>query len=87
MTPYDQNLYNNRGTAKFDLNDIEGAKKDWRKSLALGEPKDDYGYVNSGIIKERLEDYYGAISDYTKAIKLLQSYPYSYVFWLYKKIS
>ena len=69
--------YNNRGSAKDDLEDYSGAIADYSKAIEL-DPDYALAYNNRGFAKDNLEDYNGAIRDYTKAIELDPNYAAAY---------
>ena len=72
--------YNNRGNAKYELEDWRGAAiQDYNKVIEL-DPDDSGAYFNRGNVKYELEDYYGAIEDYNKAIELEPDDAYGYYF-------
>ncbi len=73
----DAYFYYNRGNAKYDLQDYDGAILDYNKSIELN-PNDAYFYNNRGNAKNNLKDYYGAILDFNKAIELNPNYEYAY---------
>jgi tetratricopeptide (TPR) repeat protein len=69
--------YNDKGIAKANAGDYEGAIKDFTKAIEL-YPDFPSSYDNRGITKARIGDYEGAIKDFTKAIELKPDYPTVY---------
>ena len=72
----DFQAYNNRGSAKHELEDYRDAIKDFTKAINL-KPKDANAYYNRGNSKHelgntenKLKYYQGAINDFSKAIKI-----------------
>jgi tetratricopeptide (TPR) repeat protein len=65
-------VYHNRGLAKFNKGDYEGAISDYTKVIAI-EPYADDAYTGRGDSKYKKGDYDGAIIDWGKAIKLSPS--------------
>ena len=61
--------YNNRGSAKFNLKDYQGAIEDYDKAIEL-DPNYAKAYNNRGAAKGNLGDNQGAIKDYDKAIEI-----------------
>ena len=61
--------YFNRGNAKSDLEDYDGAISDYTKVIELIPDYAD-AYYNRGFAKASLDDNIGAISDFTKVIEL-----------------
>jgi lipoprotein NlpI len=61
--------YNNRGNAKRDKSDLDGAIADYNRALEL-DPKFAAAYNNRGIAKVRKDDFDGAIADYSRALEL-----------------
>ena len=71
LKPDDAEAYNNRGNAKFDLGDKQGAIADYNQAIRL---KPDYAlaYFNRGVAKYELGDRQGALNDFRQAAPLLQ---------------
>jgi tetratricopeptide (TPR) repeat protein len=61
--------YNNRGNARDDLGDKQGAIADYSKAIEL-KPDLAEAYSNRGNARSALGDKQGAIADYSKAIEL-----------------
>jgi len=62
--------YNERGLAKFNIGDYNGAMKDY-KFVIKKDPENAFAYFGMASVKNNyLDDKYGAISDYTKAIDI-----------------
>ena len=61
--------YSNRGLARYESGDYEGAIADFNKAIELN-PEFALTYNKRGIVKCELEDYEGAISDFNQAIEL-----------------
>jgi len=59
--------YYNRGIAKNNINDTQGALADFSKTIAI-KPNFAAAYNNRGLIRKSLQDYKGAMSDYDTAI-------------------
>lgn len=68
--PEKQIFYYERGFAKFNLNDFEGAFFDLNKCLEI-EPNSINALLFRGNCRSSLKDYTGAVNDYTKLIELL----------------
>ena len=62
-----------RGLAKYNAGDKQGAIADYTEAIRL-KPDYAYAYNNRGIAKSDLGDYQGAIADYTEAIRLKPDY-------------
>ena len=67
--PKDIKALNTRATLKIQLDDIDGAIKDFDKVIKL-DSKNIKAYNNRGITKARLKDNKGAIKDFDKVISL-----------------
>jgi len=69
IDPEDVFAYTNRGSAKQDSGDYQGAISDYNKAIEINPQYAD-AYNNRGSAKEHLGDYQGAIADYSKAIEM-----------------
>ena len=58
--------YDNRGNAKADLRDYQGAISDYNKAIR-NQPDYALAYTNRGITKEDIGDLKGACTDWSKA--------------------
>ena len=70
--------YYNRGCAKLDKGDLEGAIADFDRALEL-DPTGTNAYINRGTAKHHKHDLNGAIADYNRAIKLDPKYALAYL--------
>ncbi|MDJ0733016.1 MAG: tetratricopeptide repeat protein [Nostocaceae cyanobacterium] len=61
--------YKNRGNARYDLGDYQGAIVDYTQVININ-PDDADAYYNRGNARYDLEDYQGAIVDYTQVINI-----------------
>jgi lipoprotein NlpI len=61
--------YNNRGNAKQDKGDADGAFSDFQTAIELN-PRYANAYNNLGIAKRRKGDFDGAMADYNRAIDI-----------------
>ncbi len=64
-----RDAYYNRGAAKIEKGDLDGAIADYNRAIELN-PKDARAYNNRGIAKRAKGDLDGAIADYNRAIEL-----------------
>jgi len=69
--------YYSRGTARAELNNINGAYDDFNKSITIN-PKYSLAYNNRGLTKVKLGDNNGAYEDYCKALALDKNYANAY---------
>ena len=65
----DSDLFNNRGNARFNLNDYRGAIQDYNKVIELS-PNNAYAYHNRGLAKLNLEQKDSGCLDLSKAGEL-----------------
>jgi tetratricopeptide (TPR) repeat protein len=70
--------YNNRGIARKDKGDIDGAINDFTRSIELKNPELHLPYNNRGNALKIKKDLEGAIRDYTEAIRLKPDYVQAY---------
>jgi tetratricopeptide (TPR) repeat protein len=63
--------YNNRGLARDELRDKQGAIADYNKALQIN-PNLAQVYNNRGNVRDELGDKQGAIADFQKAADLFQ---------------
>lgn len=61
--------WNNRGIAKYFMNDTDGALSDYNKAIALNQEYAE-AYYNRGLVYNTIHDWNKAMSDYTKAISM-----------------
>jgi tetratricopeptide (TPR) repeat protein len=69
LKPKDAGAYYNRGIAKLDKGDFDGAIADYNRVIEL-DPKFTDAYCNRALAKHDKGDVDGAIADYTRAIEL-----------------
>ena len=69
--------YNEKGDAKLESGDFEGAIKNYDKVLKL-DSKDAHAYYNRGFAKATLGKHKEAMADYNRTIKLKSDYAPSY---------
>jgi tetratricopeptide (TPR) repeat protein/class 3 adenylate cyclase len=69
--------YNNRGLAREDKGDLEGAIADYSKAIDM-DPKYAAAYNNRGLARAGTRDLDGAVSDYSKAIDMDPNYADAY---------
>ena len=61
--------YTNRGKAKDELKDYNGAIEDYNQAIEI-EPNDPSAYFIRGVVKKKLNDLKGACEDWKKAAEL-----------------
>lgn len=61
--------YNNRGIARFNLEQYAEAVNDFNRAIELN-PVFTQAYNNRGNARYKLNDYQGAMADYSQAIEL-----------------
>jgi tetratricopeptide (TPR) repeat protein len=72
-----RDAYYNRGAAKIEKGDLDGAIADYNRAIELN-PKDARAYYNRGIAKRAKGDLDGAIADFSRAIELDPKYAIAY---------
>lgn len=70
-------VYNNRGNAYSELNQLEAAIKEYSKAIKL-DPNDVEAYYNRGNVCRKLKRYTRAIEEYSKAIELNPNFAIAY---------
>jgi protein O-mannosyl-transferase len=75
--PYNARGYNNRGLAKKNLGDKEGALQDYNRAIEI-TPEYSLAYNNRGNLKEKLGDREGALIDYNRTIEIKPDYAEAY---------
>jgi len=58
LNPYSAIAYNDRGVARFNLQDYSGAIADYTQTIKLN-PEDAQAYHNRGVARRKLKDYSG----------------------------
>ncbi|NER36823.1 MAG: tetratricopeptide repeat protein [Oscillatoria sp. SIO1A7] len=69
--------YNNRGLARYNLEDYQGSIDDYTQALRL-KPSDAVSYSNRGVARLKAGDARGAVRDFDKAIELNPEYASAY---------
>ena len=69
LNPEYAEAYYNRGLARSDKGDLEGAIKDYNQAILLN-PNDAEAYYNRGVTGYERGDLEGALKDYNQAIRL-----------------
>ncbi len=72
LHPNDIKVYIQRGNARYERKDYQGAIADYTEMIRL-EPKNPRGYANRGLARENLGDKQGAIADFQVALKLFKA--------------
>ena len=70
-------VFANRGYAKFQNGDYQGALADFNKAIEIN-PQDAFAYNNRGIAKKEAGDFQGAIADFNKALAINPQDAYIY---------
>ncbi|MCB9455794.1 MAG: tetratricopeptide repeat protein [Anaerolineaceae bacterium] len=78
LNPYYAIAYNNRGLARSNKGDLDGAISDYTQSIELKNPNLHLPYNNRGNARYNKGDLDGAISDYNEAIRLNPQYAEAY---------
>jgi tetratricopeptide (TPR) repeat protein len=71
-------IYNDRGLARLELQDLEAAMVDFSKAIHL-DANDYRAYFNRGCACGRKGDHFGALRDFSKVIKLKPNSALAYV--------
>lgn len=74
----DDELYRERGTARYTQREVDLAVQDFSKALQLN-PKNAGAYARRGDALARLKDFKGALADFNQAIKLEPDNAITYV--------
>ena len=69
INPQDADAYYNRGIAKYDLGDYQGAIVDYSKAIEIN-PENEFVYSLRGFVRESVNDLVAACSDWRKAVDL-----------------
>src|ERR1700722_13420275 len=69
--------YNNRGNARGDKGDVEGALQDFGEAIRL-QPNFALAYNNRGAVRYNVGDVGGALEDYSRAIQLRPEFAIAY---------
>ncbi|OUL24007.1 hypothetical protein BV378_20480 [Nostoc sp. RF31YmG] len=72
LHPNDIKVYIDRGNARYQRKDYQGAIADYTQIIRL-EPKNPRGYANRGLARQNLGDKPGAIADWQVALKLFKA--------------
>lgn len=72
LHPHDIKVYIQRGNARYQRKDYQGAISDYTQIISL-EPKNPRGYANRGLARQNLGDQQGAIADWQVALKLFKA--------------
>ncbi|HCP19204.1 MAG TPA: hypothetical protein DIT62_08025, partial [Alphaproteobacteria bacterium] len=67
LNPTNDKVWNNRGVAKSELGDYQGAVTDCDEAIRLN-PRNSDAWSNRGLAKIKLGDYQDAITDCDEAI-------------------
>jgi tetratricopeptide (TPR) repeat protein len=66
---FNANAYYNRGNARMDEGDPNGAIRDFDKAVTLN-PQNVLAWNNRGVVRQKTGDLDGALSDFNRAIQL-----------------
>jgi len=77
LNPAYATAYNNRGNARTDKGDLDGALQDYTEALHR-QPDDADAYYNRGNTRVAKGDLVGALQDYTEAIRLNPAHANAY---------
>jgi tetratricopeptide (TPR) repeat protein len=77
QNPSDARYYNERGIARQQLSDLQGALADFNEAIKL-ESNNEKFFFNRAFVRKELGDLKGAIADYTVAISLEPEYALAY---------
>jgi len=69
LNPQSASAYNNRGTARRSLGDLDGAIADFSRALELN-PRHANAYNNRGLVRQARGDLIGAATDFEAALRL-----------------
>ncbi|BCL39596.1 tetratricopeptide repeat protein [Nostoc sp. MS1] len=72
LHPHDIKVYIERGNARYERKDYQGAVADYTQIIRL-EPKNPRGYANRGLARQNLGDQQGAVADWQVALKLFKA--------------
>jgi tetratricopeptide (TPR) repeat protein len=77
LDPENADAYNNRGNARREKDDLDGAVSDYNEAIRVN-PKYAIAYNNRGNVRKAKGDLDGAISDYNEATRLNPEYVNAY---------
>lgn len=72
---------NNHGAALIDMNDVQGAVRDYTAAIAMEPPKNPLSYFMRARCHHILKNYHLAVKDYSSAIRCL---PTQWQYFLYR---
>jgi tetratricopeptide (TPR) repeat protein len=76
LDPDDADSYYNRGDARYENGDMNGALQDYNRGI--GHKPDATAYVNRGVLRKMKGDVEGALQDYNEAIRLQPEFGVAY---------